>query len=325
MIPLHQLEKILARFPKFKLSYEKITHKKVYSDLCITIPFGKKFFAWFTYYQNKDVCILMEIASKQTQQISSIQVVPVCFDRSLSLGTIFYGTIVHIQQQKVKFFNVEDVHYYKGKHVSSQFMINKLKLFDKIFSHQIKQVAYHDAPLVFALPVMSTNYDSVVKQAKSLPYNLYAIQFRCMTKHQAYLNLRHNNEKHPQQKTLTNNPVLFTVRANLQNDIYDLYCINDETSKLTKHSIAFINNYKKSVWFNKLFRTIRENDNLDALEESESEDDFEDIRPDKYVDLTKEFVMKCVYHTKFKKWEPVEIVKDGKPSSLNVIAQIQQE
>ena len=35
-------------------------------------------------------------------------------------------------------------------------------------------------------------------------------------------------------KPLTNQPVLFTVRASLQNDIYDLYCSSEEDTKLIK-------------------------------------------------------------------------------------------
>ncbi len=327
MIPTQHLEKLLCRFPKFKLSYEKIVHKKVYADICLSIPFGKKFFAWFTYYQSKNVCILLEIASKHTQEICDIQIIPVCFHEKLSLGTIFYGTIVSIPQQKIKFFNVEDIHYYKGKQVSSQFMVNKLKILDKIFTHEIKQVAYNDNPIIFGLPLIDTNYEALIKKSRTLPYNLYAIQFRSMIKHQIYSNIRHKNEKHHQQqmKPLTNQPVLFTVRASLQNDIYDLYCSSDEDTKLIKHGIAFINSYKKSVWFNNLFRTIRENNNLDTLEESESEDDFEDIRPDKYVDLTKEFLMKCIYHTKFKKWEPIEIIEQGTPTTINTIKNIEHQ
>ena len=34
---------------------------------------------------------------------------------------------------------------------------------------------------------------------------------------------------------------------------------------------------------NKLFRNIKENNNLDLLEESDSEDEFENIQLDKYV------------------------------------------
>jgi len=47
---------ILSNFPNVKLSYEKIVHKKVYNfDLLLSIPDGKKCFAWFTLFKNNTV------------------------------------------------------------------------------------------------------------------------------------------------------------------------------------------------------------------------------------------------------------------------------
>ena len=58
---------------------------------------------------------------------------------------------------------------------------------------------------------------------------------------------------------------------------------------------------------NKCFRKIKENDNLDLLEESDDEEDFENINCDKYVDLFKSEIVKCVFIPKFNKWKPVAI------------------
>ena len=60
---------------------------------------------------------------------------------------------------------------------------------------------------------------------------------------------------------------------------------------------------------NALFRNIKENKSLDALEESDDEDEFENTNIDKFVDLTKKIKMKCIFNYKFKKWTPVECVK----------------
>ena len=59
---------------------------------------------------------------------------------------------------------------------------------------------------------------------------------------------------------------------------------------------------------NRLFRRIRENENLDAIEESEDEEDFENVDPEKYVDLKKTLFMECRFHLKFKKWVPIKVV-----------------
>jgi len=59
---------------------------------------------------------------------------------------------------------------------------------------------------------------------------------------------------------------------------------------------------------NSLFRNIKENINLDALEESDDEEEFENISLDKFVDLDKKYVMKCLYLHNFKSWKPIEVV-----------------
>jgi hypothetical protein len=58
---------------------------------------------------------------------------------------------------------------------------------------------------------------------------------------------------------------------------------------------------------NKLFRKIKENDNLDALEESDDEEEFENEKDDRFVHLDKEYKMICLYNYKFKKWYPVKL------------------
>lgn len=61
---------------------------------------------------------------------------------------------------------------------------------------------------------------------------------------------------------------------------------------------------------NKLFRCIRENNDIDLIEESEDEDTFEDIAADKFI-LGKTHNVKCVYNKKYKKWEPIQITNDS--------------
>jgi hypothetical protein len=59
---------------------------------------------------------------------------------------------------------------------------------------------------------------------------------------------------------------------------------------------------------NRLFRTIRENENLDAIEESDDEDDFQNVTEDKYVNLQKTLLMECQFHPKFKRWVPMRVM-----------------
>ena len=58
---------------------------------------------------------------------------------------------------------------------------------------------------------------------------------------------------------------------------------------------------------NKLFRIIKENQNLDALEESDDEEEFENDNLDKFVHLNKSYKMVCQFNYKFKKWVPIKL------------------
>ena len=111
------------------------------------------------------------------------------------------------------------------------------------------------------------------------------------------------------------NTRLFYIKPDLQNDIYYLYDIKSytlsslENSSIISKNIAHIPDYKTSVLMNKLFRNIKENRNLDALEESDEEEEFENIQIDKFVDLNKVLKMRCNFNYKFQAWVPVQVVE----------------
>ena len=152
------------------------------------------------------------------------------------------------------------------------------------------------------------------------------IQYRCLEKIAPYLNVfptkkgfstatsavvikdyllpwRHAVFSKPQYRLGT----VFVVRADIQFDIYRLFAYGGNKSEVY-YGVACIPNYKTSVMMNRLFRRIPENECLDAAEESEDEADFENVEPDKYVDLAKELMMEFRFHLKWKKWVPVRVV-----------------
>jgi hypothetical protein len=65
---------------------------------------------------------------------------------------------------------------------------------------------------------------------------------------------------------------------------------------------------------NRLFRRIRENENLDLAEESEDEEDFENMDANKYVNLNAVIPIECAFNQKHKKWIPVRLA--GKKERL---------
>jgi hypothetical protein len=102
----------------------------------------------------------------------------------------------------------------------------------------------------------------------------------------------------------------FGVRPDIQNDIYHLYCCNEKGEQIY-HDVAYIPDYNTSLLMNRLFRKIKENENLDALEESDDEEEFENEKEDRFVYLDREYTMVCHYHYKFKKWVPLRISPAG--------------
>ena len=94
------------------------------------------------------------------------------------------------------------------------------------------------------------------------------------------------------------------VKPDIQNDIYHLIC------KDYYVGVAAIQDYNNSVMMNTLFRRIKENDNLDLLEESDDEEEFENINEDKYVSVDTIYPMECEFIPKFQKWKPIKVVDD---------------
>lgn len=293
MLSENEMQKLLVRFPKVELSYDKMIHKKVFSDYCQAIPYGKKYFAWFTHYKEENVCIFLE--TNYSLNIFDIFIKPVCFHDDLAYGTIFYGTIT-----SNRFYVAEDILYYKNKDVSQYNNISKLRTLMNIFKNEIKQVGYSNSDIVMSLPITKTSYYDLENELKYLPYNIYSI---------AFVKGNHKSMKYVYKyKTKKDISAIFKVKADIQNDIYNLYCMMNNKQKF--YQIAYIPDYKTSVMMNGLFRNISENINLDTLEESEDEEDFENINLDKYVDLDKSFTMECVYNNKFKMWVPKKIVNN---------------
>ncbi len=114
-------------------------------------------------------------------------------------------------------------------------------------------------------------------------------------------NLILNNDKNNNNKIVA----VFKITANVSDDIYNLYILDNE--KETFYDYALINTYKLSKYMNKLFRKIKENDNLDYLLESDQEEEFENIDTFKFIQSNKSYNLECIYNEKFKKWIPDKI------------------
>ena len=342
MLTQSDKDNLVRDFPNIKLSYENIVYKKVYKpDYIVAAPEGTRCFAWFTALNEKMVCLLMELTP--TNQISDVKLAPTCFSNDLAYGTILYGTVVTKSQSR--FFYIEDIFSYKGSAIDRICWGEKLATIRDMLKKDLRQVLYNNAFVAFGLPLMCKTNEELAQRAGTVPYTISAVQFKLFNRTNNYLFMPYKNyladrgpvqNKTPipmpvpltlqvpvpvsvpvsipqqvkQQQAPVNGPTtresVFLVKADIQNDIYNLYSLApDQTEE--QHSTAHIPDFNTSVMMNKLFRNIKENQNLDALEESDDEEEFENERADKFVYLDRSLKMVCQFNHKFKKWSPIKI------------------
>jgi hypothetical protein len=294
---------ILSKFPPLKLSYEKKIHNKVFPmDIVLTIPKGKKYFAWFCKFKNKPTCVFLELDNYR-KNIKSIFIANCCFNPeiTINMGTILFGTIFTFK--KVRCFNIENIFYFRNKNISNCNEEQKFKYIDDLMNNYIRQTGYNKNDIIFGLPIIEKKRENLINKIGNLPYDIYCIQHRSLYQTKHFLNeiITFKTKK----KILIHH---FLVKAEVGEDIYSLYL--KDNGNLELYETALIPDFNTSFMMNGIFRNIKENLNLDALEESDDEEEFEDISIDKHVNLEKEIIMECVYKKVFKSWVPVKISKN---------------
>ena len=310
-----EIEIILRSFPLVhsELSYEIMTHKKVYnSDIILAIPEGKKCIAWFTIYRSENVCFLLEMDKEN--KISNVKLIRTGFDVSLALGTIFSGTL--FEYNFVSCYCIEDIYYYKNKkHINVSYEA-KLNLLCAIFKSEVSQCVLNRDYTLFGLPLMNKDFNSLLSDIQKLPYKISEIKHRFFNTRKIFSlkyfkpgKINNNNINNNNNKNNNNNiKVVFKVTADIEPDIYNLFVLKN--GKEEYYDVAYISDYTTSVMMNRLFRKIKENENLDAIEESDDEEEFEDVKESKYVFLDRSFNINCIYNYKFKRWCPVSLADD---------------
>jgi hypothetical protein len=291
----NEKQNLLYNFPKIELSYEKTLHKKVQNiDCYLTIPFGTKYFAWFHNFNNQNSLFIFKI-NKKNNKIANVERKHCSFKSNLCIGvgTIFYGTIFN--KDDINFFNIEDMFFYKNKCLKNFSNLEKFNLEYNILKNEINQVIYQKNDIIFGLPIITQKYKEIFDKIKNIPYKLYSIQHRFLNKN---INIFYNQ---PIIEKIYKYAI-FRISPTVQPDIYQLQCKNK--NNIIDHGLSNVSSYKNSVFLNSIFRNIKENENLDYLEESDDEEEFENICLTKFMkDVC--INMKCIYNRKFKSWEPI--------------------
>jgi hypothetical protein len=333
MLTQSEKESILSDFPNIKLSYENIVYNKVYNfDYVVAIPKGTKCFAWFTLFNNKEVCLIMELTNNK--QITDIKLFNACFSNDLAHGTILYGTLFYTSNNR--FFSIEDIFRYKGNNIERLCWGEKLTKINYMIKNDIKQISYNNSYVVFGLPLLCKTIDELDEKITLLKYNIDTIQFKLFNNMNNFLfmdyytynkNNNNNNNNVNIKNNLFNNlnekkihfksEYVFLLRPDIQDDIYYLYTLNNNLEE-EKQGTAHIPDYNTSVMMNKIFRIIKENNNLDALEESDDEEEFNNDKIDKFLQQNIEYKMICSLNKRFKRWVPIKITTEPIISSVKL-------
>lgn len=210
------------------------------------------------------------------------------------------------------------------------------------FASQIRNPLIQKHALHFGAPIMERHFTNLVAQIQDLPYNIQYIYFRYNNRPdnetvQFVKYFKPNKNKvinENNNHTRATGPIIDLTRptatkpAHINNnakrlshavfkayplplqDCYNLFALSkkmeeDKTEKEQYVDMAYIPNYKTSIMMNALLRNVKENVNMDALEESDDEEAFENPEEDDTLNLAKSVHVLCEYSPKFKKWIPM--------------------
>ena len=273
------MDKLIPLFPKItKINYDVTNHL---NKMSLFIPKGPKLFAWFTYYNNQSICVFYN------QEQGKIFTHYVCFKEELSLGTIFYGTLID------NHFVCETIHLYKNESVGGNF-ISKLNVMKEILKFSIKDTKCSNnfQTISFKLPQMSTS--KVLLECSNLPYHVYGI-------------LQIDTQKNPKMIILHHLFGHFHIQKDSLEDVYNLYALN-EKNELTIYSTALVNDFKTSHFLKKIFRIKTTYKNVEFSDDEDKEE----------LSISTSIFVSCIYIHEFKKWKPY-ILKQGAADSVKTI------
>jgi hypothetical protein len=197
---------------------------------------------------------------------------------------------------------IHDLIYSSGKYQESN--VKRLEILLNILKNNISTLN-KETKVMFGMCYLFYTWQEFINKKEQIYYSFSIVEYittnQLVNKNGSVRFLYKFKSGNTSQEELATKEKQFYVKPDLNYDIYYLY---DSLSEEHNYEIAHIPDYKTSVMMNSIFRKIKENSNLDLLEESDDEDEFEDCRVDKYVYLDKIESITCEYNCKNKKWVP---------------------
>ena len=307
---------ILHRFPNFKLYSNSFNIPNLIdnADYYVLKPKGRKCYLWFTYYKKDLLCLLIFVnnSSNIYDEANEFYYYNINYDKRLCYNNVLLNGIYFYTNTNTNINTNGTHHYFILDNVMNYDCVNLDKLNHNEYNNFIVKLNLYKLVLAYIintnysiyLGIISINYSNVFKHIYKLDYKLYSIA--CYSNSRFLGNFVVNNSGALEKSV----PANFKVYACISQDIYKLYVL-DKANKEVFYDYALIDSYKTSVFMNGLFRNIKENSNLDLLEESDSEDEFENTDISKFVNLEKSHIIECIYNKKLKKWIPKNLAKNS--------------
>ena len=265
-------------------------------DFCRVIPKGPKYKLWFYMNNYEPIVYISKLAETNWKPYKGNY--SFNLDVCIGNGTICVGTLIKYNGMRLFFMeNILSSSLFPTIVFTSLSWLDIQTYIYAILDKYFKTNCSMQNMLFFGMPVYARHENELKSLIyKQISYPIYCIQYL------------HNDRMWYTRYEESSQPYIetFEVTADSYHDTYYIK-INKEVSEYTR---LLIPNYKTSVMMNKIYRYVRENTNLDYIEESEDEDEFQNINENKYVNLDKICVFRCQLNTRFNKWVPLEYIKE---------------
>ena len=281
--------------------YDRGVPSPIQGDLYMLVPKGRKCCLWFTGFSTGPACFIVEL--DRAGWPTNIVQVACSFERELAFDTLVSGVLVDDHCDGVVFCALL-MQIWKGRPMPRA-LDKQIVAFERLMG-----AVHHDPELpllAIALPAMCDDQTKVKQLVANSQVGVHGVRV-ADTARNAFLGVyRVTEEDQPS--------CVVVVKPEIEEDVYSLW-----SGEKIGH--ALVPDLKTSVMLNGLFRNIKENSNLDALEESDDEDEFEDISEDRFLVAKEGFPMEVKYSVRFKGWIPIKRV-DVPPTHIARLREIE--
>jgi hypothetical protein len=288
------LLKQLPIIPETSFCY-KYDNKKFYNKnnllTHVFIPSGKQMILWFTKYDSKYYCLLLEI---KNYKVVSCHFKYLSFDTILTSGK---GTMIWVTNIKNE-LSLNKIIYLKGEYFKSKYITEHMEELKFVIDNYINNISYSSL-IQLKLPFMSNN-KNFLSTLINLNYNVYNI-------------IIENNYCY----NINNFMAIFNIKEiDYSRDIYELSC-KDKNNNLIKYGNAMIHN-KKTTQFVKNILNIK-NISYENIEYSDDENCDSEKKIKSSVDVF------CIFVLPQYKWVPYKISYNKEIFTRDKINQLEKK